>query len=131
MCIYVCVFIYTLYRYTDTRRETLRSDICNKYRCYNNLRFLRFNDPVRGSGSGVTRRHQMYLSLFYVEIKMLDSENYIKIMSPVVKRNRKTYEKKKIMFLNSLQFSYRKFYMYTIISRLIYVYSTELVNAKH
>jgi len=60
--------------------------------------------------------YQMYLSLFYVEIKMLDSENCTKIVYLVVKHiGRLT--KRKIMF----------FELVTIfISRILYVYHIEI-----
>lgn len=63
-------------------KKTLRSDICNECTCYNSMRFLRFN----GLRAFTREQQQMYLSLFYVEIEILDNENCIKIEYLVVKR---------------------------------------------
>lgn len=101
-----------IYKYTDMHKKTLRSDICNECTCYNSVRFLQFNDL-----RVFTReRHQMYLSLFYVEIEILDNENCIKIEYLVVKRASVERLTKKIMFLNLLTIFISRI-LYAIISR--------------
>lgn len=110
VCIYT-LFMYT--RYIDTpicvEKHYVVIYVINVYV----ITVWEFYDSII-DGVFMRERHQTYLSLFYVEIKMLDSENCIKAVYLVVKRIERLT--KKIMFLNLLTIFISRI-LYIIISR--------------